>query len=189
MVYSAKRSRTRELIKNTFIRMYREKDISRITVKDICERACINRSTFYDHYTDVFDLREKIEDETIEALQKKFKEIIAERKDLDFEEIILEIVEIARENEGIPFLLIIKNRSKYVDKIVEIIESGAFFDVSKISEEELFGIRVAVEYHFSGVVSVLARYSARRDDDMTVKLLVAAASTGPVSILKRYMMI
>ncbi len=37
------------------------KQISRITVREICEKAGINRSTFYAHYTDVFDLFERVE--------------------------------------------------------------------------------------------------------------------------------
>lgn len=37
------------------------KQISRITVREICERAHINRSTFYAHYMDVYDLFERVE--------------------------------------------------------------------------------------------------------------------------------
>lgn len=37
------------------------KQISRITVREICELAHINRSTFYAHYMDVYDLFEKVE--------------------------------------------------------------------------------------------------------------------------------
>lgn len=37
------------------------KPISKITVKEVCEKAQINRSTFYAHYSDVFDVSEKVE--------------------------------------------------------------------------------------------------------------------------------
>ena len=37
------------------------KQISKITVREICEKAGINRSTFYAHYTDVYDLFERVE--------------------------------------------------------------------------------------------------------------------------------
>lgn len=33
----------------------------KITVKKICETACVNRSTFYAHYLDIFDMVEKME--------------------------------------------------------------------------------------------------------------------------------
>ena len=37
------------------------KQISKITVREICERAGVNRSTFYAHYLDVYDLFERVE--------------------------------------------------------------------------------------------------------------------------------
>lgn len=37
------------------------KQISKITVREICEIAHINRSTFYAHYLDVYDLFERVE--------------------------------------------------------------------------------------------------------------------------------
>lgn len=37
------------------------KQISKITVREICEIANINRSTFYAHYLDVYDLFERVE--------------------------------------------------------------------------------------------------------------------------------
>ena len=41
--------------------------VEKITVKEICEHAEINRSTFYKHYQDVYDLMEKLENEAVEA--------------------------------------------------------------------------------------------------------------------------
>lgn len=35
--------------------------ISKITVREICERANINRSTFYAHYQDIWDVVERVE--------------------------------------------------------------------------------------------------------------------------------
>lgn len=41
--------------------LLREKDADRITVKEVCERAGVNRSTFYAHFTDVRDALGKTE--------------------------------------------------------------------------------------------------------------------------------
>lgn len=43
--------------------------MSSITVKEICERADVNRSTFYAHYYNQYDLLNKIEEETIEDMK------------------------------------------------------------------------------------------------------------------------
>lgn len=186
MIYAAKRAKTRSKIKRTFIELYKKRDISSITVKDVCAGAGINRSTFYDYYKDVFDLREDIENETIDILQKKFSMMIAEEDEADFEEIVLELVEEAHKNDDIPFLLIMKNSAKYVDKIVEVVKSGAVFDVSEMSDKEMRRIQIAIEYHFSGIVSILARYGIDSDAEEIVRLLVEIANRGAISILKGY---
>lgn len=48
--------------------LLKEKQISSITVKELCELADINRSTFYAHYADQFDLLNQIEDELIDDM-------------------------------------------------------------------------------------------------------------------------
>ena len=54
---------TKMVLRDSLIRLLGEKDISRITIKEICEIADVNRATFYAHYTDQYDLLEKIENE------------------------------------------------------------------------------------------------------------------------------
>ena len=56
--------RTKQLIKQSLIELMHEKPFKDITVKDITERADLNRGTFYLHYVDIYDLLSKIEDET-----------------------------------------------------------------------------------------------------------------------------
>ncbi|MBO5473038.1 MAG: TetR family transcriptional regulator [Lachnospiraceae bacterium] len=35
----------------------------KITVKKLCEKAEVNRSTFYAHFTDIYDMLDKMEKE------------------------------------------------------------------------------------------------------------------------------
>ena len=60
--------RTKQLIKQSLIELMHEKPFKDITVKDITERADLNRGTFYLHYVDIYDLLSKIEDETLQAI-------------------------------------------------------------------------------------------------------------------------
>lgn len=59
---------TQMVLKDSLMKHLKEKQISSITVKEICEQADINRSTFYSHYTDQFDLLDKIENEIIDDM-------------------------------------------------------------------------------------------------------------------------
>jgi len=63
------------VIKESLINLLEEKDISQITIKEICENADVNRSTFYAHYTDQYDLLRKIEDEFLANIRDYLSEL------------------------------------------------------------------------------------------------------------------
>jgi AcrR family transcriptional regulator len=53
-------TRTRNLILDAFLSLGEEKSFEAITVKDIAERATVNRATFYDHFVDKYALLEYV---------------------------------------------------------------------------------------------------------------------------------
>lgn len=57
--------RTKKLLVEAFQEVSREKRMSQITVKDITERATVNRATFYAHFTDKYDILDYTLSETI----------------------------------------------------------------------------------------------------------------------------
>lgn len=57
--------RTRRLVQRAFLDCLAEKGFLALTVRDITERAGINRSTFYKHYQDKYDLRDRYVDEVV----------------------------------------------------------------------------------------------------------------------------
>ncbi|MCM1123855.1 MAG: TetR/AcrR family transcriptional regulator [Eubacterium sp.] len=56
--------KTKNSIINAFLELRAKKEIEKITVKELCEKAMINKSTFYSHYTDIYDLSEYLEERT-----------------------------------------------------------------------------------------------------------------------------
>lgn len=52
--------------------VFEKKSLSKVTVREVCEKAGINRSTFYAHYMDVFDVVEKVEARMSVDLTKAF---------------------------------------------------------------------------------------------------------------------
>ncbi|KAF0196192.1 MAG: TetR family transcriptional regulator [Bacillota bacterium] len=59
---------TKMVLKESFIKLLEKKDISQISIKEICEDADINRTTFYAHYSDQYDLLRKIENELLDNI-------------------------------------------------------------------------------------------------------------------------
>ncbi len=53
--------RTEQTITACFLSLLEKKPISQITVTEICQRADINRATFYKHYLDVYHLQDALE--------------------------------------------------------------------------------------------------------------------------------
>lgn len=67
---SERKTETKKIIKEAFTKLLKEKGFNNITVSDITNEAKINRGTFYLHYTDKFDLLEKLENDSIEDLKE-----------------------------------------------------------------------------------------------------------------------
>ena len=48
----ARKRYTQMVLKQSFLELLKEKPVSRITVKEVCALAQLNRATFYAHYSD-----------------------------------------------------------------------------------------------------------------------------------------
>lgn len=57
--------KTQNAIKEAFMELRTKKPMEKITVTELCKLACINKSTFYDHYEDIYALSERLEIETV----------------------------------------------------------------------------------------------------------------------------
>lgn len=109
--------KTKMAIKSAFFQLMSEKSFEKITVSDITERALIHRGTFYAHYKDKYDLKEKIEDETMENMDRflnlvnkdMFNDIIENHEPLPH---IIPLLTYIEENPEI-FKLIAENNTSF----------------------------------------------------------------------------
>lgn len=60
--------KTEKAIKNAFIELRSKKELEKITIKELCQLACINKSTFYSHYNDIYALSDTLEMETAASI-------------------------------------------------------------------------------------------------------------------------
>ena len=67
--------RTKEAIHHALFSLMKKKPFQSISVAEIIREANISRSTFYNHYKDIFDLVEKIEDELAHTIASKLSTI------------------------------------------------------------------------------------------------------------------
>ena len=64
---------TASLMDEALLLLLEEKDFDRITVKELCQKAGVNRTTFYLHYETMNDLPE----ETVGLINERFKESLS----------------------------------------------------------------------------------------------------------------
>lgn len=60
--------KTERAIRNAFMELRAKKPLEKITVKELCALALINKSTFYSHYADIYALSEAMEEETVASI-------------------------------------------------------------------------------------------------------------------------
>lgn len=63
---------TRMIIEQCFLELLKMKPVTKITVTELCEKAQINRATFYKHYQDVPDLLNKLEEQLFDQIRQAF---------------------------------------------------------------------------------------------------------------------
>lgn len=59
---------TKWLLKDAILMLLETRSLDKVTVTDICAAADVNRSTFYAHYEDVYQLLREIEDGMLERV-------------------------------------------------------------------------------------------------------------------------
>lgn len=78
-VYMDKRiEKTKKAIREAFMELRTQKPLEKISVKELCEIAYINKSTFYSHYEDIYALSDALEREMVLSI------ISSIPKDLDY---------------------------------------------------------------------------------------------------------
>ena len=88
---------TKTAIRRTFFELLEEKDFDKISVREICQRADINRSTFYRHYDDINALMKSIEAEFVSDIDNQI-----ERMDPEvFDAVLVGLFDIVRDNSDL----------------------------------------------------------------------------------------
>ena len=83
------RTNEKEILK-VFIELLEKEDIQDITVNEICLVAHINRSTFYNHFHDIYDVLDRIMDAHVEKISRLFHKHPASKNGKENLKIILD---------------------------------------------------------------------------------------------------
>ncbi len=163
--HESKYYNTALLMNEALLILLEKKEYEFITIKEICEKAGVNRSTFYLHYESIDDLLE----ETIKNTNHKFQDafdnktinpITSPREELFFikEEKLIPYLNFVKENKRLYKLMfkysyIFKGEvqlKKFYDEIFRIVLDK--YGVAKQERDYIF------TYYTSGVISIIKKW-------------------------------
>ncbi|ALS23860.1 TetR/AcrR family transcriptional regulator [Paenibacillus naphthalenovorans] len=154
--------RTRLMIQESLISLILEKGFERISVKDIADHANVNRSTFYAHYQDKFDLLDTIIEEKLALLSKLFKETgpQVESRLLKFDEpdpyfvVLFNYMADSARFYKVMFTFLEQERFKL--KMQEVIREALYDRISRLRMEQKLSVPldIVLDYASSSVMGV-----------------------------------
>ena len=164
---------TASLMDEAFLLLLEQKEYDTITVKEICQKAGVNRSTFYLHYETMNDLLE----ETVGMINDCFKASLSSVPTDDPSKVVLTSEKYLR-----PYLNFIKeNRRAY--KVIH--QKDHLFDSQKTFESfspalTHFGVsekdkKYVFAFYTQGTVAIIGKWledNCRDDIDMIIDLIM-----------------
>lgn len=161
--------KTRRLIKKVFAEMLSEKkELGKISVSELCQRADISRGSFYSHYDDIYGVAEDYENELIDTFFDNARMLGSQ----DIMEFIDSIFEFIRQNNENYRLLCRSNDFLFAAKKLTATASGKLMELcrsdSRIKDQTYLemDIQVFLEGILCEYVKYCRGYSAGTLDDL-----------------------
>lgn len=150
---------TKMFLKESLISLMKEKPVSRITVKELCERAEINRATFYSHYQDQYDLLEQTEQELIDETNLCIRSLVESPDENRLKQVTAEILKIIDTNLDCVRVLWGKNGDmQFQEKMTQIFHDQFISLLPGNGEENRLEHEFTYVYTINGCIGVIRRW-------------------------------
>ncbi|WP_099468077.1 TetR/AcrR family transcriptional regulator [Konateibacter massiliensis] len=146
--------RTKALLIDAFWKLYRENDIRKISIKDITEKAGYNRSTFYQYFSDVYDLLSQMEDSLIQYITDNVKASLVSDIGNDFIEQLAKLYDL--KGEYISVLLSENGDPMFAEKLKSAL-SPIIIDKLEIKRDKAH-TDLMFEFAISGMLSAITKW-------------------------------
>ena len=143
---------TKLLLKNALIDIMKIKSIHLISIKEICEEADVNRSTFYRHYNTQYDLYDEIIDDISNDIGAIYQDDLTT---VEFLTKVLEYIESRRDT----FLVILSDNGKVSLGEAFKLFTGRFIDDNNGSEL----VTYVMEFIAAGMTSTIWSWLNKED--------------------------
>ncbi len=148
--------KTKNLIYSTLMDLMKEKTFEEIRVSDICNRALINRSTFYAHYEDKYELLvdfiNNLKEEFVAKLSKN-------RNNLDTRDYYIELIKVfldyVEDKKDIYSLIMLKNRNSIMmDILLSVVNDDVIKRVKSDEINTKIPGNIIAKFYLGGVINL-----------------------------------
>ncbi|MBC3796490.1 TetR/AcrR family transcriptional regulator [Acetobacterium tundrae] len=186
---------TRQNLIDSFWQLYCKKRIEKISVKEVCDLAGYNRSTFYVYFIDVYEILEEIEEQTITT--EDFEKIVIKQlfrgklSHTDRKKIILtSVLEFFEKNKTyLPVLLGENGDPLFRQKVLKKLTPAVLSMYKKLTPQELLEVTYLMEYQSAAMLSTISKWYTNDKDMPTeqfLELLLAVTTNGIQTELSKY---
>ncbi len=149
--------KTKKALQEGLAELLLAKELRHITVRELTDTADVHRATFYAHYTDIYDLYEKMEDSIVEELSK----IIVADPSHKYEWLFETLIDYVYDNRKMCRMLLCKNGNRSFTTRISTFLEEKYIDIWKyevgqrnFKEEWTF----FASYHIQGCLAVISKW-------------------------------
>lgn len=161
--------RTKRLLRQGLTSLLQQKNLGKITVRELTEYVHINRGTFYLHYKDVYDLAEQIEQELLDG----FEEVVSPYTLSDLRthpyKVFSDICSFLYANREICAALLSDNGDMhFILNLRKFLHQKCMQDIIECYHlSDLEGYNYVYSYFESGTVGIIRYWLEHPEDDKT----------------------
>lgn len=178
--------RSRRMITNAYLELINEMPMEKVTVTKIVERADLNRSTFYAHFTCPQDVMNSIEKDAVDHLLKFVNEVPLGRFLKDPLPLLMKVGDFINERKDYHKMIIYNNQSVgFLENLKEIIVARMMEDKETITAaKNPLIIQTNLRFFVGGYISLFRDWISGKLDmtlndmtKMTARTISAGIST------------
>lgn len=165
-------AKTKQALIDSFWELYKEKNIEKITIKEITANAGFYRSTFYEYFGSVYDVLEEIENMLTERILQKLPQVFSCKS---FPEAFRHIISLYEENAAYMAVLFGPNGDQaFLAKMKELLKSIAANNTDLDTTD--YQLELTIEMMSSAIIAMLNYWYANKDT-LSINEILTVGST------------
>ncbi len=153
---------TKKILKDSLLKLLIDKPIAKVTIKELCEAAGLNRGTFYLHYNEPNDLLREIENEFVRKKMSFFDPYMKN----DNPDQLAQLFKAILQNREMSIILFGHNGApQFTERIKNLVRPGILRDWQKeFPDYTLANLKFVFEFVFSGAMQLIMNWLINSED-------------------------